>query len=213
MIVESMNDSEFTREVIRDYFDEMRNYPERALIMKGKIKKRHSANYISKRGNNWFIVYSPMNGGQYSLHVKRPQPKEWFSWYSLILTQSGITLFGYNKHVAERISERYHPELTPSEALKEMLVKTPAIIQAEVDDSFYTRVNGGVCLGSVYAKRISFNIGSHDIQVDLRKTNTFISDDDLFDDQEKVTKESIARAIRKLGQNYLSDEDRENESN
>lgn len=207
MIVESMNDSEFALEVIRDYFDEMRDYSERALVMKGKIKKRHASNYISKRGNQWFIIYRPEYGGQYSLHVKRLQPKEWFSWYSLILEPSGITLFGFNKHVAERISERYHPELTPSEALKEMLIKTPAIIQAEVEDSFYTRVNGGVCLGSVYGRRMSINIGSQYLQVDVRKTNTFISDDDLFDDQKKVTDESIARAINRLGRNYLSDHD------
>jgi hypothetical protein len=31
MIVESMNDSEFTLEVVRDYFDEMRAYAARAL--------------------------------------------------------------------------------------------------------------------------------------------------------------------------------------
>lgn len=207
MIVESMNDSEFTLEVIRDYFNEMRDYPERALIMKGKIKKRHASNYVSKRRNQWFIIYRPEFRGQYSLHVKRPQPREWFSWYSLILAQNCITLFGFNKHVAERISERYHPELSPTEALKEMFMKTPAIIQSEVEDSFYTRVNGGICLGSVYGRRMSINIGSQDIQVDLRKTNTFISDDDLFDDQKMVTDESIARAINRLGKNYLSDHD------
>lgn len=209
MVVESMSDSEFALEVIRDYFDEMRNYAERAIILKGKIKKRHASNYVSKRGNQWFIVYRPEYGGQYSLHVKRCQPREWFSWYSLILEQSGITLFGFNKHVAERIAERYQPELTPSEALKEMLVKTPAIIQAEVDDSLYTRVNGGICLGSVYGRRMSINIGGQLLQVDLRKRNTFVSDEALFDDQRRVTSESIARAIRKLGKEYLSDHDQE----
>ena len=59
---------------------------------------------------------------------------------------------------------------------------------------------------------MSINIGSQDIQVDLRKTNTFISDEGLFDDQKKVTDESIARAIRKLGKNYLSDHDLQNPS-
>ncbi len=56
MIVESMSDSEFALEVIRDYFNEMMEYPERALKMKGKIKKRHASNYKSKRGNQWFII-------------------------------------------------------------------------------------------------------------------------------------------------------------
>jgi hypothetical protein len=209
MIVERMNDSEFALEVIRDYFDEMRNYAERALVLKGKIKKRHASNYVSKRGNQWFIIYRPEYGGQYSLHVKRCQPREWFSWYSLILEQGGITLFGFNKHVAERISERYHPELTPSEALKEMLVKTPAIIQAEVEDSFYTRINGGICLGSVYGRRMSINVGGQSLQVELRKVSTFVSDEDLFDDQKVVTDESIARSISKLGKDYLSDHDQE----
>ncbi len=206
MIVESMNDKEFVIEVVRDFFDEMRDYVVRTMTKK-KIKSRHASNYTSKRGNQWFIIYRPEYGGQYSLHVKRPQPKELFSWYSLILEQSGMTLFGFNKHVAERISERYHPELPPTEALKEMLVKTPAIIQAEIGDSFYTRVNGGICLGSVYGKRISINTGSQDLQVELRKTNTFVSDDMLYDDQKNVTEESIARAINKLGKNYLSDHD------
>lgn len=81
------------------------------------------------------------------------------------------------------------------------------IIQAEVEDSFYTRVNGGICLGSVYGRRMSINIGSQYLQVDLRKANTFNSDDDLFDDQKKVTDESIARAINSFGKNYLSDHD------
>jgi hypothetical protein len=178
MIVESMNDQEFVLEVMRDYFNEMRDYAIRALIKKGKIKKRHSSNYSSKRGNNWFIVYSPEAGG----------------------------------HVGVRLSERYHPGLTPSEALKEMLMKTPAINQAEVEDTFYTRVNGGVCLGSVYGKRMTISVGNYRLQVDLRKTNTFISDDGLFDDQKKVTEESIARAIEKLGKNYLTDEDRDDAS-
>jgi hypothetical protein len=121
--------------------------------------------------------------------------------------QKTITLFGFNKHVADRISERYHPELTPSDALKEMLLKTPAIIQSETGDQFYTRVNGGVCIGSVYGKRFPIKVESLDIQVELRGTNTFISDDQLFDNQKKVTDESIIRAINRLGKNYLSDHD------
>jgi hypothetical protein len=120
-----------------------------------------------------------------------------------------ITLFGFNKHVAQRISQRYHPELTPTNALKEMLVKTPAIIQSEVGDSFYTRVNGGICLGSVFGKRMLVNVRGHNVQVELRETKTFISDDQLGDDQRKVTDESIARAINRLGKDYLSDQDRE----
>src|SRR3989337_2186735 len=104
MIVESMNDQEFVLEVTRDYFDEMREYVIRAMIKKGRIKRRHASNYISKRGNKWLIVYRPEYGGQYSLHIKRDQPRKWFTWYSLILSQNGITLFGFNKHVADRIS-------------------------------------------------------------------------------------------------------------
>jgi hypothetical protein len=212
MIVESMNDSEFALEVVRDYFDEMRAYAARALTMKGKIKRKHSANYRSKKGNQWFIVYRPEFGGQCSLHVKRPQPKNWFTWYSLVLQPGGWTLFGFNKHVAERISERFHPELTPSEALKEMLIKTAAIYQVEVKDSFYTRVNGGVCLGPVYGKRMSVSNGNFKLQVDMRETSTFISDELLFDDQKKVTEESIALAIKKFGRNYLTDHDQQNPS-
>jgi hypothetical protein len=206
MIVESMNDKEFVLEVVRDFFDEMRDYIVRAMTKK-KIKIRHASNYTSKRGNKWHIIYRPEYDGQSSLHIKRPQPKEWFTWYSLILAQNSITLFGFSKHVAERISKRYHPELTPTEALKEMLMKTPAIIQGDTGKEFYTRVNGGVCIGSVYGKRFSINIGSFDIQVDLRDTNTFISDDLLFDDQKKITEKSITRAINRLGKNYLSDYD------
>lgn len=206
MVVENMNDKEFVLEVVRDLFDEMRDYVARAMTKK-KIKTRHASNYTSKRGNKWHIIYRPKYDGQSSLHIKRPQPNEWFTWYSLILGQSSITLFGFNKHVAERISERYDPELTPSEALKEMLMKTPAIIQSEVGDQFYTRVNGGVCIGSVYGKRFSINIGSRDLQVDLRDTSTFISDDMLYDDQKEITKESITRAINGLGRDYLSDHD------
>jgi hypothetical protein len=208
MIVESMNDTEFVLEVIQDFFDEMREYMVRAMAKK-KINKRHASNYTSKRGNKWHIVYRPERGGQYSLHVKRPQPKEWFTWYSWILDseKKTITLFGFNKHVAQRISERYHPELTPSDALKEMLLKTPAIIQSETGDQFYTRVNGGVCIGSVYGKRFPIKVESLDILVELRGTNTFISDDQLFDNQKKITDESIIRAVNELGKNYLSDHD------
>jgi hypothetical protein len=209
MIVEGMNDSEFALEVVRDFFDEMRDYVIRAMTKK-KINKRHASNYTSKRGNNWHIIYRPEYGGQYSLHIKRQQPKGWFTWYSLILAPNSITLFGFNKHVAERISERYHPELTPSEALKEMLMKTPAIIQSETGDQFYTRVNGGVCIGSVFGKRLSITNGKLELQVDLRETRTFISDDLLYDDQKTVTDESIIRAINRLGKKYLSDDDLHN---
>lgn len=128
-------------------------------------------------------------------------------WYSLIFALNHITLSGFNKHVAERISERYNPELNPSDALMEMLMKTPAIIQSEVGDSFYTRVNGGICLGSVYGKRFLINQGVYRIVVDLRETKTFVSDDMLFDDQRNVTKESIALAIERLGKSFLSDDD------
>lgn len=208
MIVESMDDSEFVLEVVRDFLDEMRFYVLRAMAKK-KIKTRHASNYTSKRGNQWFIIYRPEAGGRFTLSVKRPQPKEWFTWYSLILAPQNITLFGFTKHVAQRISERYHPELTPSAALKEMLIKTPAIIQSEVEDSFYTRVNGGVCLGSTWGRKMSLNIRGNDIHIGLIHTNTFISDDGLFDNQKKITKESIARAIKALGKNCLPDEDRE----
>lgn len=209
MVVENMDDQEFALEVVRDFFDEMRDYIIRAMEKK-KIKVRHASNYISKRRNKWFIIYRPEYDGQSSLHIKRPQPKNWFTWYSLILAPNSITLFGFNKHVADRISERYHPELTPTDALKEMLMKTPAIIQSELDDQFYTRVNGGVCIGSVYGKRFSINVGSFDVQVDLRETKTFIADEQLFDEQKKVTNESIIRAINRLGKNYLSDHDLHN---
>lgn len=206
MIVEGMNDSEFALEVVRDFFEEMRGYVGRAMSKK-KIKTRHASSYTSKRGNNWLIIYRPEYGGQNSLSVKRPQPKGWYTWYSLILAPSTITLFGFNKHVAERISERYHPELMPSEALKEMLMKTPAIIQSESDDQFYTRVNGGVCIGEVFGKRFSITNGNLSLQVELRETRTFISDDLLYDDQKTVTDESISRAIKRLGKNYLADHD------
>ncbi len=207
MIVESMDDGEFALEVIRDYFSEMNEYVKRAMTKK-KIKNRHASNYNSKRGNKWHIIYSPKEGNQYSLHVKRPQPKGWFTWYSLILTQTNsITLFGYNKHVAERVSERYNPELSPSEALMEMLMKTPAIIQSEIADSFYTRVNGGICIGSVYGKRFPFRIGTLRIFVELRETKTFVSDDMLHNEQHLITQESIALAIERLGKSFLSDDD------
>jgi len=208
MIVESMNDQEFVLEVIRDYFDEMRDYVIGAMTKKGKIKRRQVSNYTSNRGNKWLIIYRPKYDGQSSLHIKRPQPRKWFTWYSLILAQNSITLFGFNKHVAKRISERYRPELTPTEALKEMLMKTPAIIQSDTGKEFYTRVNGGACIGSINGKRFSINIGSRDLQVDLRDTSTFISDDLLYNDQKKITNESIARAIDRLGEDYLSDHDR-----
>lgn len=205
MIVESMNDKEFAQEVVTDFFNEMNDYVKRAMTKK-KIKNRHASNYNSKRGNKWHIIYSPKEGGQFSLHVKRPQPKGWFTWYSLILTPNCFTLFGFNKHVAERVSERYNPELSPSEALMEMLMKTPAIIQSEVADSFYTRVNGGICIGSVYGKRFSFNYGTLRF-VELRETKTFVSDDMLYNEQNLITQESIALAIERLGKSFLSDDD------
>jgi len=203
-----MNDQEFVLEVTRDFFDEIRYYIRDEISKKGKITNRHSVNHTSKKGNKWLIIYRSDYGGEISLHVKRPQPKKWFSWYSLIWYHNGLTLFGFNKHVAERISERYNPELTPSEALKEMFIKTPAIVQSDTGKEFYTCVNGGICIGSVYGKRYSINIGSGDLQVDLRDTNTFISDDLLYDDQKKITNESIKSAIERLGRNYLTDSDR-----
>ena len=206
MIVESMNDKEFAQEVVTDFFNEMNDYVKRAMTKK-KIKNRHASNYNSKRGNKWLIIYRPKGGGQSSLHVKRPQPKGWFTWYSLILAPNCFTLFGFNKHVAERVSERYNPELSPSEALMEMLMKTPAIIQSEVADSFYTRVNGGICIGSVYGKRFPFNYETSRIFVDLRETKTFVSDDMLYNEQHLITQESIALAIDMLGKSFLSDDD------
>jgi hypothetical protein len=139
MIVENMNDKEFVLEVVRDFFDEMRGHVISSMQEK-KIEIRLSNDYTSKRGNKWLLLYRPEYNGQIGLYVKRIQPKKWFTWYGLILAPNSITLFGFNKHVAERISERYHPELTPSDALKEMLMKTPAIIQSETGDQFYTRV-------------------------------------------------------------------------
>jgi hypothetical protein len=207
MIVESMNDQEFAEEVVRDFFGEMMDYIERAKSQKGRIKKKHSSNYTSKRGNKWHLIHSSMEGGQVGMYIKRIQPKGWFTWYSLIFAANQITLFGFNKHVAQRISERYNPELSPTEALMEMLMKTPAIIQSEVGDSFYTRVNGGICLGAVYGKRFLINHGAYRIVVNLRETKTFVSDDMLFDNQKNVTDESIALAIERLGRSFLSDDD------
>lgn len=207
MIVESMNDREFAKEVVKDFFEEMFDYIDRAKAKKGRIKKKHASNYISKRGNKWHFIYSPRHGGQVGIYIKRPQSKGWFTWYSLIFALNQITLFGFNKHVAERVSERYNPELSLSEALMEMLIKTPAIIQSEVGDSFYTRVNGGICLGSIYGKRFLINHGAFRITVDLRETKTFVSDDMLYNDQKCITEQSIALAIKRLGKNFLSDDD------
>jgi hypothetical protein len=210
MIVESMTDQEFAKEVITDFFYEMKAYINRALAYKGKTKRRHMSTYISKRGNKWLLIYTPERGGQSSMHVKRPQPKEWFTWYSLmLLPNNSITLFGFNKHVAQRISERYYSDLTPTDALQQMLMRTPAIVQTEVGDRFYTRVNGGICIGSAFGKRILVSVDRFRVQVDLRETRTFVSDDMLYDEQKSVTEKSIADAIAKLGKDYLSDTDRE----
>lgn len=211
MIVESMTDQEFAKEVITDFFSEMQPYIRRALEYKGKTKKRHKSTYTSKRGNRWLLIYTPERGGQSSMHVKRLQPNERFTWYSLLQPQNNsMTLFGFNKHVAQRISERYYPNLTPTEALKEMLMRTPAIVQTEVGgDRFYTRVNGGICIGPAFGKRILVSVDGFRVQVDLRETSTFVSDDMLFDDQKSVTEKSIADAISKLGKDYLSDTDKE----
>jgi len=208
MIVESMNDFEFVKEVIDDYSEEMREYVNRAMTYKGKLKKRHKSNYRSKRGNYWLLIYTPERGGQSSMYVKRPQPNNWFTWYSLMIIPTGITLFGFNKHVAERISERYYPNLTPSEALKNMLMSTPAIIQSEINDTFYTHVEGGICIGSAFGKRIAIPSGNMVLPVELRETRTFVSNDMLFDDQKKINRESIENAIRKIGKDYLSDSNR-----
>lgn len=209
MIVESMNDSEFALEVIRDYVDEMLGYSERALQKKGRIKRRHTSTYTSKRRNEWFLIYRPYEyAGQIGLYIKRPQPKKWFTWYSIVFIENRISLVGFNKHVAERISKRYHPELTPSDALKKVLIRTPAIIQNELGDSLYTRVDGGICLGPANGKRIRIDIGRGNLDVDICETRTFVSDDLLYDDQKEVTQASIARAIKKLGDSYLSDLDR-----
>jgi hypothetical protein len=210
MIVESMNDFEFVKEVMTDYTEEMMAYVNRAMAYKGKLKKRHKSNYRSKRGNDWLLIYTPERGGQNGMYIKRPQPNDWFTWYGLMLMPTGITLFGFNKHVAERISERYYPNLTPSEALKTMLMRTPAIIQSESNDGFYTHVDGGICIGSAYGKRIAIpsTSGKIVLPVELRETRTFVSNDMLFDDQKKITRESIENAIKKLGKDYLSDSDR-----
>jgi hypothetical protein len=209
MIVESMTDQEFCKEVITDFSSEMQAYVQRALSYPGKTKTRHKSIYTSKRGNKWLLIYTPERGGQSSMHVKRPLPKEGFTWYSLMQMPNGITLFGFNKHVAQRISERYYPDLTPTEALKEMLMRTPAIVQTEVGDRFYTRVNGGICIGPVFGKRILVSVDRFRVPVDLRETSTFVSDDMLYDDQKSVTEKSIADAIAKLGKDYLSDTDRD----
>jgi len=206
MIVESMNDREFVLEVVRDYFDELGSH---VMTNYSEISNRDVNNYTSKRGNKWLIVSRPDYEGQCSLHIKRLQPKKWFTWYSLVLSPPHrITLIGFNKHVAERISQRYNPELKPSEALEEMMVKTPAIIQGDTGKEFYTRVNGGICIGPVHGKLITIDIGNRrGIGVELRETKTFVSDDLLYNDQKKITEESITRAIEKLGKNYLSDHD------
>lgn len=77
MIVESMNDQEFAEEVVRDFLGEIIDYIDRAKAKKGRIKKRHSSNYTSKRGNKWHLIYSPRGGGQMGIYIKRIQPKGW----------------------------------------------------------------------------------------------------------------------------------------
>ncbi len=204
MIVKGMNDSEFVLEVVRDYFDEL---GEHVTTRNFNTVERNASNHTSKRGNKWLIVYRPDFGGQCSLHVKRIQ-NNWFTWYSLIpLPPHQITLIGFNKHVAQRISKRFNPELSPSEALREMLIKTPAIIQGEAGEQFYTRVNGGICIGSAYGKLITIDVGNGNLAIELRETKTFVSDKELFDDQKEITEASIKLAIQKLGSDYLSDYD------
>jgi hypothetical protein len=209
MLVENMDDKEFVLEVVRDFNDEMMGYIDRSLKKKGRIKRRQSSQYKSKKANDWLMIYGPEYAGEVGIYIRRPQPKNWYTWYAWIPTHSGITLFGVNKHVAQRISERYKPELSPLEALKDMFIRTPAINQVEFDAQFYTRVNGGVCVGSAIGKRISINLGSRDLSVDLRDTNTFISDDMLFEDQNEVTHKSIIQGLERLGKNYLTDQDRD----
>jgi len=207
MIVESMNDKEFVLEVVRDFNDEMVNYIQRAIEKKRRIKKRQVSNYNSKRGNQWLIIYRPEYDGQIGIYIKRPQPRNWFTWYAWIPSYKGVTLFGFNKHVAQRISERYKTEMTPSEALKDMFLRTPAINQVEYDDQFYTRVNGGVCIGSVMGKQIEVEMRFKILLVELRGTKTFISDDLLFEDQEEITHQAIIRGLERLGESYLTDTD------
>jgi hypothetical protein len=101
--------------------------------------------------------------------------------------------------------------LKTTEALKEMLVKTPAIIQSQVGESYYTRVNGGICIGSIHGTHY-FADPAQTFQIDIRESKTFVSDDLLFDNQKMITKESIEKAIKGLGKDNLPDEDRRRRS-
>lgn len=207
MLVEGMDDKEFVVEVVRDFNDEMMAYINRAVKKKGRIKRRQASQYKSKKGNVWLMIYRPDYNGQVGIYIRRPQTKNRYTWYAWIPTHTGITLFGFNKHVAQRISERFRPEMSPLEALKDMLIRTPSINQIEFDNQFYTRVNGGVCIGSVMGKRITINSDYRDLTIDLRDTNTFVSDDMLFEDQQEVTHESIIQGLERLGEKYLTDQD------
>ncbi|WP_422353891.1 hypothetical protein [Roseivirga pacifica] len=209
MLVESMSDMEFVLEVVRDFNDEMMHYVKRAVEKKGRIKRRQASSYKSKKGNHWLIIYRPQYEGQVGLYIKRPQTNNRYTWYALMPSYNGITLFGFNKHVAQRISERFSTDMTPFEALKDMFIRTPAINQIEFDSQFYTRVNGGVCIGPVMGKRINIDMKFKELPVELRTTKTFISDDLLFDDQEEVTHEAIVRGLERLGREYLTDQDRD----
>jgi hypothetical protein len=208
MLVESMDDKEFVLEVVRDFYDEMMGYIDRAIKKKGRIKRRCASQYKSKKGNYWLMIYRPEYSGEIGIYIRRPQPKNWYTWYAWIPTHTGITLFGFNKHVAHRISERFRPEMSPLEALKDMFIRTPAINQIEFDSQFYTRVNGGICIGSAIGKRITINLVFRDLTVNLRDTNTFVSDEMLFEDQKEVTHESIIQGLERLGKNYLTDKDK-----
>lgn len=209
MLVESMNDMEFVLEVVRDFNDEMMHYVKRAVEKKGRIKRRQASNYKSKKGNHWLIIYRPQYEGQVGIYVRRPQPNNWYTWYAWIAAHNGVTLFGFNKHVAERISERFNTDMTPFEALKDMFIRTPAINQIEFNSQFYTRVNGGVCIGSVMGKLIKIDMKYKELPVELRNTKTFVSDDLLFEDQEEATHEAIVRGLERLGKEHLTDQDKD----
>ncbi|MEO8733812.1 MAG: hypothetical protein ABI373_05740 [Flavobacteriales bacterium] len=185
MILPYMTETEVLREALRDLPTvERKMQRTKELLRRKHIKGDRKAvlvelhEYTSPQANTWMVVMRHCKAGIHTFH---------YAWYrgmdrrmrAIYVRPDGGTAFHYSKHVFDRYSERFSPDVSAEDRLRQFFLENHMFSAHTVD-----------LMADIIEDIVSVNqgwlLGERDEDEDLTCLTTFVDQGLFFEDQHQL---------------------------
>lgn len=185
MLLPNMSAIEVMREALRDLPTvERKMHRAKELLRRKHIKGDRKAvlvelhEYVSPQANNWMVVMRHCKAGIQTFH---------YAWYrgmdqrmrAIYVRPDDTTAFHYSKHVFDRYSERFSPDVSAEERLRQFFLENHMYSGHTVD-----------LMADVIEDIVSVNqgwlLGERDEEENLTYLTTFVDQGHFFEEQHRL---------------------------